>query len=151
MEKPGRLQSTGSQRVRYDWATSPSQNRTEQSQENDRAPVSFLLLFSSKLCLNSLRPHRLQHTRLPCPSLSPRVCSNSGLLSRWCHPTISSSVSPFSFCPHSFQHQGPFHWVSSSHQVAKVLELQLQHQFCQWIFRVDVLQDWLVSFLGYFL
>ena len=38
---------------------------------------------------NSLWPHRLQHTRLPCPSLSPRVCSNSYPLSQWCHPTIS--------------------------------------------------------------
>ena len=42
------------------------------------------------------------------------------------------------------QHQGLFHWVGSSHQVAKVLELQLQHQSFQWIFRVDFLSDWLV-------
>ena len=42
------------------------------------------------------------------------------------------------------QHQGLFQWISSSHQVAKVLELQLQHQSFQWIFRVDFLQDWLV-------
>ena len=41
---------------------------------------------------SSLWPHGLQHTRLPCPSLSPRVCSNSCPLSWWCHPTISSSV-----------------------------------------------------------
>ena len=44
----------------------------------------------------------LQHTRLPCPSLYPRVCSNSCPLSQWCHPTISSSVAPFSSCPQSF-------------------------------------------------
>ena len=44
----------------------------------------------------------LQHTRLPCPSLSPRVCSDSHTSSRWCHPTISSSVIPFSSCPQSF-------------------------------------------------
>ena len=50
---------------------------------------------------NSLQPHGLQHTRLPCPSLSPRVCSNSCPLSRWCHPTISSSAALF-FCPQSF-------------------------------------------------
>ena len=49
-----------------------------------------------------------QHTRLPCPSLSPRVCSNSRPLSRWCHPTISSSVTPFSSCPQSFQALGSF-------------------------------------------
>ena len=44
----------------------------------------------------TLQPHGLQHARLPCPSLSPRACSNSCPLSRWCHPTISSSVVPFS-------------------------------------------------------
>ena len=57
---------------------------------------------------NSLRAHRLQHARLPCPSLSPRVCSDSCLLSRWCHPTISSSVVPFSSCPQSFPASGSF-------------------------------------------
>ena len=51
-------------------------------------------------CL-TLRSHVRQHTRLPCPSLSPRVCSNLGPLSQRCHPTISSSVIPFSFCPQS--------------------------------------------------
>ena len=44
-----------------------------------------------------LGPHGLQHTRLPCPSLSPRVCPNSCPLSRWCHPAISFSAMPFSF------------------------------------------------------
>ena len=62
------------------------------------------------------------------PSPSPRVCSNSCSLRWWCHPTISSSVIPFfSSCLQSFQHQGLFSWVASLHQVAKVLELQLQH------------------------
>ena len=51
---------------------------------------------------NSLRPHGLQHTRFPCPSLSPRVCSNSCASSWWCHPTISSSVTLFSSCLQSF-------------------------------------------------
>ena len=46
--------------------------------------------------------HGLQHARLPCPSLPPKVCSNSCPLSRWCHPTISSSVVPFSSCLQSF-------------------------------------------------
>ena len=49
----------------------------------------------------SLQPHGLQHTRLPCPSLSPRVCLNSCPLNWWCHPTISFSVTPFS-CPQFF-------------------------------------------------
>ena len=63
---------------------------------------SFLLLFSCSVMSNSLRPHGLQHVRLPCPLLSPGVCSNSCPLSRWCHPTISSSVTPFSSFPQSF-------------------------------------------------
>ena len=53
------------------------------------------------------QPQGLQHSRLPCPSLSPRVCSNSCPLSQWCHPTISSSVAPFS-CPQSFPASGSF-------------------------------------------
>ena len=51
---------------------------------------------------NSLQPHRLQHTRLPCPSPTPKAYSNSCPLSWWCHPTISSSVIPFSSCFRSF-------------------------------------------------
>ena len=50
----------------------------------------------------TLQPHGLQHARLPCPSLSPGVCSDSCPLSWWCHPTISSSDTPFSSCPQSF-------------------------------------------------
>ena len=57
---------------------------------------------------DSLLPHRLQHTRLPCPSLSPRVRSNSCPLNQWCHPTISSSVTPISSCPQSFPASGSF-------------------------------------------
>ena len=88
---------------------------------------------------NSLRPHGLYHARLPCPLLSPRICSNSCPLSRWCHPTVSYSPPP---ALNLSQHQGLFQPVCSSHQVAKVLELQLQHQSFQWIFRVDFLFDW---------
>ena len=89
-------------------------------------------------CVWLFRPHELQHASLSCPSLSPRVCSHSCPLSLWCYPTISSSVAPFS-CPQSFPTSGFFfQWVGSSHQVAKVLELQLQHQSFPWIFRVDL-------------
>ena len=56
---------------------------------------------------NSLWPHGLQHVRLPCPSPTPRACSNSGPSSPWCHPTISSSVVPFS-CLQSFSTSGSF-------------------------------------------
>ena len=55
---------------------------------------------------NSLQPHELQHTRLPYFSLSLGVCSNSRPLSRWYHPTISSSVVPFSSCPQSYPASG---------------------------------------------
>ena len=75
-------------------------------------------------------------------SLSPRVCSNSCSLSQWAiqiSHSLSPSSSPAVFI---FQHQGLFQWVGSSHQVAKVLELQ--HENFQWIFRVDFLEDWLV-------
>ena len=59
-------------------------------------------------CPNSLRPHGLQHARLPCPSPAPGACSNSCSLSRWCHPTISSSAVLFSFCLQSFPASGSF-------------------------------------------
>ena len=58
--------------------------------------------FSPSVVSNSLQPHGLQHTRLPCPPPSPRVCSNLCPSSQWCHPTISSSVIPFSSCLQSF-------------------------------------------------
>ena len=57
---------------------------------------------------NSWQPHGLQHARLPCPSLSPRACSNSRPLSQWCHPTISSFVIPLSSCLQSFPASGSF-------------------------------------------
>ena len=98
-----------------------------------------LLLFSHSVLSDSLRPHRLQHSRFPCPSPSPGVCSHSCPLSRWCHPTISSSALPFSSCLQSFPAQVLFQWVASLPQVAKLLELELQHQSFQWIFRVDFL------------
>ena len=68
----------------------------------------WMLLFSCSAVSESLRPHGLQHPRLPCPSPSPGVCSNSCPLSRWCHPAISSSVVPFSSRPQSFPASGSF-------------------------------------------
>ena len=65
---------------------------------------------------DSLWPHGLQHTRPPCPSLTPRVYSNSCPLCRWCHPTISSSVIPFSSCLQSCPASGsfPMRWFFAS-------------------------------------
>ena len=64
--------------------------------------------FSHLVVSDSLCPHGLQHARLPCPSPTPGVHSNSYPLSRWCHPTISYSVVPFSSCPQSFPASGSF-------------------------------------------
>ena len=94
--------------------------------------LMVLLLFSHSVMFDSLQPHGLQYTRLPYPLLSPRACSNI----QPSHPL--SPPSPLALS----QHQGLFQWVGSSHQVAKILEFQLQHQPFQWIFRVDFLWDW---------
>ena len=98
------------------------------------------LLFSWLVKSTSLdRPHGLQHTRLPCPLLSPGVYPNSCPLSWWCHPTISSSVILFPFCPQSFPASGSFPVSQFFAYFAKVLELQLQLQSFWWIFRTDFL------------
>ena len=68
----------------------------------------LLLIFSCSVVSDSSQPHGLQHTRLPCPSPSPRVCSNSCPLDPWCHPIISFSVTPFSSCLQSFPAPGSF-------------------------------------------
>ena len=68
--------------------------------------LGYLLSFSHSVMSDSLPLHGLQHTRLPCPSPSPRACSNTCLLSRWCHPTIPSSVIPLFLCLQSFPVSG---------------------------------------------
>ena len=79
--------------------------------------------------------HELQHARLPYPILSPGVCSNSCPLSQWCHPTISSSVTPFSSCPQSSPASGSFpmsHLFASGAQIigasasASILSMSIQ-------------------------
>ena len=94
----------------------------------------LLLLFSCQAMSYSSQPHRMQHTRLPCPSLSPRVCANSCPLSQWCHPIVSSFAA-FSFCLHSFSASGsfPMSWLftSGGHTIgisvsASVLPMNLQ-------------------------
>ena len=72
----------------------------------------FSVQFSRSVVSNSLRPHGLQHARLPCPSPTPRTCSNSCPSSWWCHPTISSSVTSCSSCLQSF----PASWSSQINQ-----------------------------------
>ena len=85
--------------------------------------------FSRSVMSNSLQPHGLQHARLPCPSPTPGACSNSchhqvGDAIKSSHPLLSASPPAFNLS----QHQSLFQWDSSLNQVAKVLELQLQHQ-----------------------
>ena len=101
------------------------------------------LLFSHWVVSDSLWSRRLQHARLPCPSLSPGVCSHLSPLTWWCHPTISSFVAPFSSCPQSiFSNElaGCFRWpkywnlsfnISPSNELSGLIS-----------FRVD----WLISF-----
>ena len=81
----------------------------------------------------SFHLHGPQHTRLPCPSSSPRICSNS------CPSHSLLPASPPDF--HLPQHQGLFQWVGSSHQVDKVLELKLQHKSFQCIFSISLRVD----------
>ena len=79
---------------------------------------NFSVQFSSltSVMSDSFQPHELQHTRLPCPSPTPRACSNSCPSSWWWHPTISSSVVPFSSCLQSFPAPGSFlmSWLFAS-------------------------------------
>ena len=98
----------------------------------------FLVQFSCSVMFDALQPHGLQHTRLPCPSPTPELAQTHvhwvGDAIKLSHP-LSSPSPAFNLS----QLQDLLQWVSSSHQVAKVLELQVQHQFFQWIFRTDFL------------
>ena len=90
----------------------------------------------------TLQLHELHHSRPPCPSPTPEVHPNPCPLSHgwWCHPTISSSVVPFSSCPQSFPASGSFQMSQLfASGGAKILEFQLQHQSFQWTPRTDLL------------
>ena len=90
----------------------------------------------------SLQPHGLQHTRLPCPSLSPGVWSNSCQLIQWCHPTISSSSAPSPFPFNLSQHQGFIQWFGSSHQVLKYRSFSISPSSEYW--GLISFRDWLL-------
>ena len=94
---------------------------------------------SHSALLLSSRPVMPRHS---CPSPSPRVWPSSCPLHQYCHPAISSPDAFFSFCPQSFPASGTF--PMSLHQMTKILELQLQYQSSQWVYRVDFPEDWLV-------
>ena len=102
---------------------------------------------------NSLWPHGLQHTRLPCPSLSHWICSHSCPLSRWCRLTISSSIAPFSSCPLSFLPSRSF-WKDQlftscvqsigDSASASVLPMNIQGWFPLWLtILISLLSKWL--------
>ena len=110
------------------------------------------LQFSRSVMSDSLRPHRLQHATLPCLSLSPRVCSSSCLSSQWFHPTILSSVTPFSSCPQSFPQitSGSFpvsqFFASGGQSIgasasASVLPMNIQDWFPLWLAGLISLQS----------
>ena len=101
-------------------------------------PILLLLLFSRWVMSDSLGTHGLQHARLLCPPLSPRVCSNSCPLSWWCYLTTLSSVALFSFCLQSFPESGslPVSWLFASvgkstgvSALAPVLPMNIQDWF----------------------
>ena len=87
---------------------SPSQKQSETKRNKRNPNWRRSIQFARSVIFNSLRPHRLQHTRLPCPSPTPGAYSNSFPLSQWCHPTISFSVVPFSSHLQSFPASGSF-------------------------------------------
>ena len=90
------------------WTEEECKDRSFKRQTDLEHPPKTSVQFSCSVVSNSLRPHGLQHTRLLCPPPTPRAYSNSCPLSQWCHPTISSSVIPFSFCLQSFPASGSF-------------------------------------------
>ena len=158
--KPGMLQSTGLQKVRHNWATEWMTTmayyririQIKISWGEKRIKVKFGKILTMELPLfspyrlssvqfsllvmsDSLQPHEQQHARPPCPSSTLGAHPNSCQLSQWCHPTIPSSVVPFSSCPQSFPASGSFQMS----QLAKVLEFQFQHQSFQWTPGTDLL------------
>ena len=106
------------------------------------AVIPCSIQFSHSVMSDSLWPHERQHARPPCPSPTPGVYPNSCPLSQWCHPTMLSSVIPFSSCLQSFPASGSFLMSQIFASGGQVLELQLQRQSFQWIFRTDFLSDW---------
>ena len=105
--------------------------------------------FSRSVVSDSLRPHGLKYARPPCPLTAPETCSDSCPSSRWCHPTISSSIIPFPSCLLSFPASGSFPMSQLSHRVAKVLEFQLQHQsFHEYSGLISFRMDWLDLLVG---
>ena len=139
----------GFQRMIWDWGTNIQTIEwlSHQLSLTSIFTLPLLLLvvvsFSHSVMSHSSQPHGLQYARLPCPLPSLETCSNSCPWSRWCHPTISSSVVPFYSCPQSFPASGSFpvsQFFTSGGQIteasasASVLPMNIQGWFS---FRID--------------
>ena len=102
----------------------------------------YSVYFSHSVMSDTLWPHELQHTRPPCPSPTPGVPPTHvlriGDALQPSHP-LSSPSPP---APNPSEHQSLFQWVNSLHEVAKVLEFQLQHQSFQWTPRTNTPSEW---------
>ena len=152
-EEPGGLQSIGLQRVGHDWNDLAHMHDIREKiavvlqlhNENPAVDIHEAVAkvqFSSFPSLSHVQLFAtpwMQHSRLLCPSQFPELTwthvHSVGDAIRPSHPVLSPSPPTFNLS----QHQGLFQWVSSSHQVAKRLEFQFQHQFFQWLFRTDFL------------
>ena len=166
-EEPAGLQSMGSLRVGHEWTTSlslftfmhwrrewqptpvflPGESQGRQSLVGCHLWESILKRLSSRSSSNScLTLCTPMDCSLPGSSVFHYLPKFAQIHVHWVSDAIQPSHPLSSPSPPAFnlpQHQGLFQWVSSLRQVAKVLELQLQHQSFQWIFRVDFLEDWL--------
>ena len=106
--------------------------------------IPVLLLFVCPAVSDSLQPHELQHTRLPCPSSSPQICPSSYPLHWWCLPTISFSDTLF-FCPQPFPASGPFpmrRLFASNDQNTEVFSISPSNRYSGLI---SLKIDWLIS------
>ena len=101
--------------------------------------------FSCSVMSDSLQPHELQHTRPPCPSLTPGVHPNPCPSSRWCHPTISSSVIPFSSCPQSFPASGSFQMTQLFASAGQSIGVSASTS----VLPIQDIQDWSLGWTGW--
>ena len=121
---------------------------SNEKRKNGNVTAFSSVQFNCSVLFDSLCPREQQHARLPCPSPTPEFTQTHvhwvGDAIQPSHPLLSPCLPTFNFS----QHQGLFQWVSSSHQVAKVLEFQLQHQSFQWTPRNDLFEGGLVGSLA---
>ena len=117
------------------------------SQQWNAISSDFWGFVQSLSCVWLFWPHELQHTRLPCPLLSPGVCSNSCPLSQWCHLTISSSIASLSSCPQSFPASGsfPMSWIfiSCGQSIGASASVLLVHILGWFLLGLTYLISWL--------